>query len=122
MCKKQASVSHASTEAEIISLDSGFRTDGIPAHDLWDLVIEVFHSSPNKTNRTKDVRGTWGHLSANIQPNMWKQIPTRHINLDLTKVDHVPSSGTHSGPSAILYVFEDTEAVVKMMIKAEVPQ
>ena len=43
MCKKQTSVSHSSTEAEIISLDAGLRMDGIPALDLWDLVIEVFH-------------------------------------------------------------------------------
>ena len=46
-CKKQTSVSHSSTEAEIISLDAGLRMDGIPALDLWDLGIEVFHSSPS---------------------------------------------------------------------------
>ena len=46
MCKKQTSVSQSSTEAEIISLDAGLRMDGIPALDLCDLVIEVFHSSP----------------------------------------------------------------------------
>ena len=56
MCKKQTSVSHSSTEAEIISLDAGLRINGIPALDLWDLVIEVFRSSPNQTNKTKDVR------------------------------------------------------------------
>ena len=43
MCKTQTSVSHSSTEAEIIFLDAGLRMDGIPALDLWDLVIEVFH-------------------------------------------------------------------------------
>ena len=47
MCKKQTSVSHSSTEAEIISLDAGLRMDGIPALTLWDLVIEAFHSVPN---------------------------------------------------------------------------
>ena len=32
--------------------------DGIPAHDVWDLVIEVFHSSPNQSKKAKDqVRG-----------------------------------------------------------------
>ena len=45
MCKKQTSVSHSSTEVEIISLDAGLRVDGIPALDLWNLVIEVFHYS-----------------------------------------------------------------------------
>ena len=41
MCKKQASVSHRSTESYIISLDAGLRIDCIPALDLWDVVIEV---------------------------------------------------------------------------------
>ena len=49
--KKQTSVSHSSTEAAVISLDAGLRMDGIPALDLWDSVIEVFHSSPNQQNQ-----------------------------------------------------------------------
>ena len=53
MCKKQTSVSHSSTEAEIVSLDAGLRMDGIPALTLWDLVIEVFHSVPNRTEGPK---------------------------------------------------------------------
>ena len=81
MCKKQTSVSHGSTEAEVISLDAALRMNGIPALDLWDLVIEVFHSSPNQTNQTKDVRVPQGNLSANIRPNMRKQGPTTHTNL-----------------------------------------
>ena len=40
-CKKQTSVSHCSTEAEIISLDAGLRMEGIHALDLWDLVIQT---------------------------------------------------------------------------------
>ena len=35
MCKKQSSVSHSSTEAEIISLDAGLRLDGIRALDFF---------------------------------------------------------------------------------------
>ena len=93
--------------------------DGIPALDLWDLVIEVFHSSPNHTNRTKDVREPRRNLSANPQPNTRKQIPITNTNLDLSNVDHVPSSGTHFGSSAMLYVFEDNEAVIKMIIKRQ---
>ena len=34
-------VSHSSAESEIISLDAGLRMDGLPALDLWDIVIEV---------------------------------------------------------------------------------
>ena len=53
MCKKQTSVSHSSTEAEIISLDAGLRMDGIPALTFWDLVIEVFLSVPKRTDGPK---------------------------------------------------------------------
>ena len=41
MCKKQTSVSHSSTESEIISLDAGWRLGGITAPDLWDLIVPV---------------------------------------------------------------------------------
>ena len=53
--RKQTSVSHSSTEVEIISLDAGLRMDGFQALDLRDLVKEVFHSPPNQTNNTKDI-------------------------------------------------------------------
>ena len=42
MCKKQTSVSHSSTESEIISLDTGLRLDGLHALELWDLIVSVF--------------------------------------------------------------------------------
>ena len=106
MCKKQTSVSHSSTDAEIISLDAGLRMDGIPALDLWDFAIEVFYSTPNQINKAKDVREPRRNLSANTQPN---------------NLDHVPSSGTHIGSNAMLYVFEDNEAVIKMIIKGRSP-
>ena len=117
MCKKQTSVSHGCAEAEVISLDAGLRMDGIPFLDLWDLLIEVFHSVPNQTNKTEDVREPRANLSANTQPNMRKQIPTTKTNPVLTNIDHVPSSVTHFGSNAMLYVYEDNEAVIKMIIK-----
>ena len=43
---RQTAVSHNSTESEIISLDAGLRLDGIPALDLWDLIV----FSPWKNN------------------------------------------------------------------------
>ena len=117
MCKNEIAVSHSSTEAEIISLGAGLRMDRIPALDLWDPVFEVFHSSPNKTNKAKVVREPQGNPSADVQPNMRNQIPTKHTNLDLTNIDHFPSNGTHSGSNAMLYVFEDNEALNKMIQK-----
>ena len=41
MCKKQTSFSDSSTESEIISLDAGLTLEGIPALDLWDLIVAV---------------------------------------------------------------------------------
>ena len=41
LCKKQTAVSHSSTESEIISLDTGLRLDGLPALELWDLIVSV---------------------------------------------------------------------------------
>ena len=41
MCKKQTAVSHSSTESETISLDTGLRLDGLPALELWDLIVSV---------------------------------------------------------------------------------
>ena len=51
MCKKQTSVSHSSTESEIISLDAGLRFDGIPALDLWDLIVSVFGNTFQTSER-----------------------------------------------------------------------
>ena len=60
MCKKQTSVSHSSTESEIISLDAGLRMDGFPALDLWDLVIEVLGMTHRKPKPTQACTGETG--------------------------------------------------------------
>ena len=52
MCKKQTSVSHSSTESEIISVYAGLRLDGIPALDLWDLIIAVLGNTNQRHKRT----------------------------------------------------------------------
>ena len=52
MCKKQTSVSHSSTESEIISLDAGLRLDGLLALELWDLIVSVFGSVTQTSDRT----------------------------------------------------------------------
>ena len=98
MCKKQTSVSHSSTDAENIFLDAGLRMDGIPALNLWDLVTEVFHSSPNHFNNTKDqVRGNSSRntTSDNHTHNETK-VPTQHDNFDLSNVDYVSSNAKYS--------------------------
>ena len=49
----QETVSHSSTESEIISLDAGVRmVDGLPALDSWNVVIEVLRSSKSTESPT----------------------------------------------------------------------
>ena len=123
MCKKQTSVSHSSTEAAIISLDAGLRMDGIPPLALWDLVIEVFHSSSNQFNNTKDQ--VQGNLSRDTTSNKHNQnqtkVLTQHDNFDLSNVDHVTSNAEFSRFGEMLYIFDDNEAVTKMIIKGRSP-
>ena len=123
MCKKQTSVSHSSTEAEIISHDAGRRMDGIPALDLWDFVIEVFHSSSNQSKKTKDqVRGDSSrNTTSNKHTHNQAKVPIHHDNLELSNVDNVVSNAKSSQFCAVLYIFEDNEAVIKMIIKCISP-
>ena len=53
MCKKRTSVSHSSTESEIIFLDTGLRLDGLLALELWDLIVSVL----GKVSRVSDRSG-----------------------------------------------------------------
>ena len=93
MCKKQTSVSHNSTEVELISLVAGLRTDGTPALDLWDLVIDIVHSSPNQSEKNKDqVRGN----------SLRDTTSTKHNNLELSNVDYVSSNAKSS---LFVYIF-----------------
>ena len=52
MCKKQKSVSRSSTESEIISLDTGLRLDGLPALELWDLIVSVLGNVSRVSDRS----------------------------------------------------------------------
>ena len=97
--------------------------DGIPALDLWDLVLEVFHSSPNQLNITKGQ--VQGNLSRDTTSNTHTQnqtkVPTQHYNFDLNNVDCVPSNAKFSRFGAMMYIFEDNEAVIKMILKGRSP-
>ena len=121
MCKKQTSVSHSSRESEIISLDAGLRLDGIPALDSWDLIVAVLHGNTYQSHKEqgdmlmnkREVRST----PHTIQKRKQSQ---RMIN-DLDKVDFIPSNVNASHLEALLYIFEDNGAVIKMIIKGRSP-
>ena len=120
MCKKQTSFSHTSTGAEIISLDAGLRVKGIPALTLWDLVIETFRSVPNKIEQPKEeLRGN--PLQA-TKPNMHNTIQFKPTNVIPTNIDRIPSTQCILVlVRCCLYIVEDNEAVIKMIIKGRSP-
>ena len=59
ICEKQTSVSHSSTESEIISLDARLRLDGILALDLWDLVVSVLGNTTQNQLADMQTKGNF---------------------------------------------------------------
>ena len=118
---EQTSVSHSSTESEIISLDAGLRMDGLPALDLWDAEIEVLRSS----NSTRIPANPAAGNCLRNHKSKPKQKGNRDVD-QVSRVDHVTTSANSShGESQLyvfeLYVFEDNEAVIKMIIEGRSP-
>ena len=110
MCKKQIAVSHCSIESEIISLDTGLRLDGLPALELWDLIVSVL----GNVSRVS-------HRSGKPESDDHKHHKS-HNKIDVMKdIDAVPSNVQSVRQEALLYVFEDNEAVIKMIIKGRSP-
>ena len=109
MCKKQTSVSHSSTESEIISLDTGLRLDVLPALVLWDLIVSVFGSVTQTSERPG--------RPIIIDRSQGSQGKTNVLN----NIDRVPSNVQFSHQEALLYVFEDNDAVIKMIIQESSP-
>ena len=109
MCKKQTAVSHSSTESEIISLDTGLRLVGLPALELWDLIVSVFGSVSHVSDRS-------GQPDNDAHQHHKSQ---RRINV-MENIDSVPSN-VQSARQEALYVLEDNVAVIKMIIKGRSP-
>ena len=109
MCKKQTSVSHSSSESEIISLDVGLRLDGLPALELWDLIVSALGNMTQTTERPG--------RPVIIDRSQRSQGKTNALN----NIDCVPSNVQSSHQEALLYVFGDNEAVIKMIIKGRSP-
>ena len=95
---------------KIISLDTGLRLVGLPALELWDLIVSVL----GNVSRVSDGSG---------QPdsNVHKRHKS-HNKIDVMKdIDSGPSNVQSARQEALLYVFEDNEAVIKMIMKGRSP-
>ena len=118
MCMKQTSVSHSSTESEIISLDAGLRMDGLLALDFWNVAIEVLRTTKDNIQP--------GHTSSwkleYVQPNSTIcDSRTKSHRVDrkqgvdqFNEVDCAPTNKRCYQGKSQLYIFEDNEAVNKM--------
>ena len=107
---RNTAVSHSSTESEIISVDTGLRLDGLPALELWDLIVSVLGNVSRVSDRSgKPENDDHKHHKS-------------HNKIDAIKdIDVVPSNVQSARQGALLYVFEDKEAVIKMIIKWRSP-
>ena len=114
MCRKQTSVSHRSTESEIISLDAGLCMDGLLALDVWDLVIEVLRT----TQGIPKLKPAHGKL---VQYNKaHERLNKCGIRMWIYRT-WIKFLRTHISLRRHLYIFEDDEAVIKMIIKGRSP-
>ena len=120
MCKKQTSVSHSSTESEIISLDAGLRLDGIPALELWDLIVAVLGNTTQSHKEQGDMLKNKREVCSPPH-TIHKRKQSQGMINDLDNVDFIPSNVKSSHQEALLYVFEYNEAVIKMIIKGRSP-
>ena len=105
---RQTVVSHCSTEAEVISSDAGLRLEGIPALSLLDLM----RHSKEKTPQTSKGNGVEQFVEDPdfVLPLL---LPPRLLL-------HLPNAHT-SRQRASLFIFGDTDAVIKMVIKGWSP-
>ena len=102
MCQKQTSVSHSSTESEIISLDTGLRLDGLPALELWDLVVAFL----GNTNQSNKARKTCVRTNVKFVQHL-THFKKRKQSLD--NVDFLPSNVNSLHHEALLYVLKTTK-------------
>ena len=90
------------------------------AIDLWDLIVaDLGNTSQNNKARRdlctnqREVRSTPRKLQT--------QKKSHGVINDLDNVDFIPSNVNSSHQEALLYVFEDNEALIKMIIKGRSP-
>ena len=79
----------------------------MPALELWDLIVSVFGNISHISDRTgKPVNGK----------------NKSHNKIDVMQdIDTVPSNVQSASQEALLYVFEDNEAVIQMIMKGRSP-
>ena len=122
MCKNKTSVSHSSTESEIISLDAGLRMDGI--HRAWSLGFGYWCVTFKIESDTQKSTGTGNPLpnkTSEMRKSSQNKTPASEENHGLSNVDFVSSNANSFHKGAMLYIFEGNEAVITRIFKRRSP-
>ena len=90
--------------------------DGLLALDFGDMVIEVFRSTHNKVQPKHTSHQETGDSKTKTQ-----HVTKREKVEQLSEVDYVPTNTHSSQGESQLYISEDNEAVVEMIIKGRSP-
>ena len=89
--------------------------DGVLALDLWDTVIELLRSTNNKAQTKHPChQETRTVLDSKTKT---RRVTRRQMVDQLSEVDYVPTNTHASQGASQLYITEDNEAVIKMIIK-----
>ena len=63
----------------------------------------------------------WHHVMSSTRKKNQTKDPTKHNSSELFHIDNVLSNNKFSESIAMLYVFQDNEAVIKMILKGRSP-
>ena len=83
---------------------------GIPARDLWDLIVSVLHGNTHQSNQERR------------DPHKFPTQKKIHGKIDvLDNVDFISANADSSRKEALLKIFDDNEAVIKMIMEGRSP-
>ena len=102
-------------------MDAGLRLDGKPALDLWDLIVAILHGNTYQSNQERGDLCTNQREVRSTPHTIQKRKKAHGMINDLDNANFISSNVHSSRQEALLYVFEDNEAVIKMMIKERCP-
>ena len=89
--------------------------------DLWDLIVAVLHGNTNQNNQERDDPCTNLREVRSTPHTIHKRKQSQRVINELDNVDFISSNVNSSRQEALLYVFEDNEALTKMIIKGRSP-
>ena len=122
MCKKQTSVSHGSTESEIISLDVGLRMDGLLALDLSDVVTTVLRSANNTKRTITQAPRNWywtGNHSSDKTMTKYQLKRVIEMLIHCYMWTKYPTQAHSSQGESQLNIFKNNEVVIKRDTRRE---